>query len=181
MPESPAQPEPEGARLLQGPGFPGDDGSADPAVTAALRSYAAGDLPYAAALAALIGSRLLVPVVAVLGEVEVDEAGLAHDKTSDMATVLLRGADGRQALLAFTSMASMQAWQADARPVPVTARDAARAAVQDGAEAMVVDLAGPVQVVIEGPDLMAVAQGWQLARLGDDPTGAAAWIRPGAE
>ena len=47
-------------------------------------------------------TRLLVPVVAILGEVEHDEQGLAHDKTSDMAAVLMTGRDGRKALLAFT-------------------------------------------------------------------------------
>lgn len=178
MPEQSTSPEPEGARLLAGPGFPGDTGGADPAVTAALTAYGSGQGSYAAGLVALSQSRLLVPVVAVLGEVEYDEHGLAHDKTSDMATVLLTGADGRTALLAFTSMASLQAWQPDARPVPVTARDAARAAVQDGADAIVVDLAGPVRFVIEGQELRAVAEGGRLVLLED---GSAAWIRPGQE
>ena len=41
-------------------------------------------------------------MTAVVGEVELDEQGLAHDKTSDMATVLMQGRDGRMALLAFT-------------------------------------------------------------------------------
>ena len=53
-------------------------------------------------------ARLLVPVVAVAGEVEVDEQGLAHDKSSDMATVLLTGRDGRTALLAFTGTESLR-------------------------------------------------------------------------
>ena len=42
-------------------------------------------------------------MVALLGEVEHDEQGLAHDKTSDMAAVLMQGRDGRTALLAFTA------------------------------------------------------------------------------
>ena len=62
---------------------------------------------YGDALLALQDARLLVPVVAVLGEVEVDERGLAHDKTSDMAAVLMTGADGRRALLAFTGSDSL--------------------------------------------------------------------------
>ena len=116
------------------------------------------------ALAAVRESRLLVPVVAVLGEVEVDERGLAHDKTSDMATVLLQGADGRMALLAFSGMPALQAWDAEARPVPVTARTAAQAALQDGAAAIVVDVAGPATFVVEGQDLEGLAQGWTLAQ-----------------
>ena len=162
------------AKRLQAPAFPDDDGTAATAVDSALAAYAADRAAYPLVLGALIESRLLVPVVAVLGEVEYDEQGLAHDKTSDMATVLLTGADGRQALLAFTSMATMAAWRPDARPVPVPARDAARAAVQEEAAAVVVDIAGPITVVIEGEDLHAMANGWRLSRVGDQ----SAWIAP---
>ena len=71
-----------------------------------------------------------------------------HDKSSDMATVLMRGADGRLALLAFTGLDSLQRWDPDARPVPVPARTAALAAMQDGAEALLIDLAGPVRYLV---------------------------------
>ena len=98
--------DPVTERHIPDPGFAGDDGSADPALAAALTAYAA-DRDAVPVLRALTGARLLVPVVAVLGEVEVDQNGLAHDKTSDMATVLLTGADGRQALLAFSSLATL--------------------------------------------------------------------------
>jgi hypothetical protein len=114
--------------------------------------------------------------VAVLGEVEVDPddpAGLARDKTSDMATVLMRGPGGRTALLAFTSMSSMQAWRADARPVPVAVPDAAEAARHDGADTLLVDVAGPVRFVVQDDDLAALAEGYRLADLG----GRLAWTK----
>ena len=101
-------------------------------------------------------------MVAVLGEVEVDEAGLAHDKTSDMATALLTGRDGRQALLAFTGLDTLRAWRPDARPVPVAAPLAARSALQEGAAALVVDVAGPTTYAVEGPLLEGLARGWTL-------------------
>lgn len=160
-------------RQLMGPGFPGDDGGSDPTVSAALASYSSNPANAPQALAALAGARLLVPVVAVLGEL--DEHG--GDKSSDMATVLLTGADGRQALLAFTSTATLAAWNPDGRPVPVVARDAARAAIQDGAAAIVVDVAGPVPFVIEGAALENIARGWTLASVGDG----LAWIGPASE
>jgi hypothetical protein len=166
----------EGARIPD-PGFAGDDGAADPALAAALASYARGATPYVEVLAALQDARLLVPVVAVLGEVEVDERGLAHDKSSDMAAVLITRPDGRRGLLAFTGTGPMQAWDPEARPVPVAARLAAQAAVQDGAEALVVDLAGPVRVAVQGEDLRALASGWRLTRIGDR----SGWIRPAGE
>ena len=118
---------------------------------------------------------LLVPVVAVLGEVEVDEAGLAHDKSSDMAAVLITGSEGSLGLLAFTGLDALRAWDPQARPVPVPARVAAASAVQEGATALVVDVAGPAMLAIEGDDLAAVASGWTLARVGEQT----AWIKPG--
>ncbi|WP_395658688.1 SseB family protein [Nocardioides sp.] len=169
--------EPGEDRVIPDPGFADDDGSAPGGVVDALAGWAAGTTSYVEALAALQRSRVLVPVVAVLGEVEVDEAGLAREKTSDMATVLLRGADGRLALLAFTGTGPLRAWNPDGRPVPVATALAARSAIQDGAAALVVDVAGPVRFVVEGDDLVRLAEGWTLARLGER----SAWIRPDEE
>ncbi len=166
----------EGSRIPD-PGFAGDDGSADPTLATALAAYDAGSADRAQVLAALTRARLLVPVVALLGEVEHDDHGLAHEKTSDMAAVLITRPDGRRGLLAFTGTATMRAWDADARPVPVSAATAALAAVQQEADALVVDLAGPVRFAVEGDDLRGLAAGWQLARVGDR----SAWIRPASE
>jgi hypothetical protein len=175
--------EPEGAapsRVIPDPGFAGDDGSADPAVTAALASYgaeadgnAAADR-YAETLAVVQDSRVLVPVVAVLGEVEVDENGLAHDKTSDMATVLITGRDGRKALLAFTSTRALQAWNPEGRPVPVPVSQAAASALQDGADALLLDVAGPVLFAVEADDLRSLAAGHRLRPV----EGGWGWTRP---
>jgi hypothetical protein len=164
-------------RTIPDPGFAGDRGEPGAALSAALAAYAAGTGSQVDALAAVRTSRLLVPVVAVLGEVEFDDQGLAHDKTSDMATVLLQGADGRMALLAFSGTPALQAWDPQARPVPVTARTAAQAALQDGAAAIVVDVAGPAAFVVEGEDLEGLARGWTLARVG----GRSAWVSPGEQ
>jgi hypothetical protein len=165
-------------RRIPDPGFAGDTGAADPALTAALTAYAGspGDPGrHLDVFVALQSARLLVPVVAVLGDVEVDGAGLAREKTSDMATVLLTGRDGRQALLAFSGLATLSAWRTDARPVPVTAADAARSALQEGAAALVLDVAGPTSYAVEGDLLEGLARGWALTRVGDG----AAWVTPG--
>jgi hypothetical protein len=153
-----------GSRRIPDPGFAGDDGSADAGLRAALAAYATDQARQVDVLLALPSARLLVPVVAVLGEAEVDEAGLAHDKTSDMATALLTGRDGRQALLAFTGLDTLAAWRSDARPVPVTTALAARSALQEGAAALVIDVAGPTTYAVEGEVLDALARGWTLAR-----------------
>jgi hypothetical protein len=161
-------------RLLQGSEYPDDTGEATPVLAAALAGYADDETRYPDVLAALGASRLLVPVVAVLGEVEVDDDGLARDKSSDMATVLLRGADGRTALLAFSSAETLAAWNPEGRPVPVPTRTAALSALQEGAEALLIDVAGPVTVAVEGEDLSALAAGWRLARLGER----VGWVAP---
>jgi hypothetical protein len=163
-------------RDLLAPSFPGDTGEADAPLTAALTALARRQATSTDVLEALTTSRLIVPVIAVLGEMELDEHGRAHDKSADMATVLLTGADGRKALLAFTGLETLKAWQADARPVPVAAADAAKAAIQDHADAIVIDVAGPVPFAVEGDDLMALGSGWRLARVGEQ----SAWIRPAA-
>jgi hypothetical protein len=160
-----------GVRTIPDPGFAGDDGSADEVVRAALDEVAHG-APLAAAVAALCGARVLVPVVAVpseetgTGEPSTGEPSTG-EKNTDMAAVLMTGRDGRQALLAFSSVDSLRAWNPRARPVPVTTRHAAQAALSEGADALVVDVAGPVQVPIEGAVLRRVADGHRLVRLED--------------
>ena len=168
-------------RSLPDPGFAGDDGAVDERLAAALAAYE-GDRTgqRTAVLAVLQHCRLLVPVVAVLGEVEHDEEGRAREKTSDMATVLMRNRDGRSGLLAFTGLASLHRWRPDARPVPVRAPDAARAAVQEGADALVLDVAGPVVFAVEDESLRALADGFVLQEVAGRP----AWVKvepsPGA-
>jgi len=165
-------------RSIPDPGFAGDDGSVPPQVADALAAYDRDpDGAHHEALAVLQHARLLVPVVAVLGEVEHDDHGLAHDKTSDMATVLMQGRDGRMALLAFTGTEPMRRWNPEGRPVPVAVPDAARAAVHDGADALLVDVAGPVMFVVEGEDLRALADGYTLAGLAGRHT----WVKQGGD
>lgn len=155
-------------RRLAFTGFDDDDGSADPVLAGALAS---GD--HGAILAALTKARLLVPVVAMLGEVEYDERGLAHDKTSDMAVALLQGKDGRNALLAFTSTESLARWSPEARPMPAESRLVATAAIQEGAAAIVLDVAGPAPGVLEEEDVQRLAAGLQVVRLEDGGFG---WV-----
>lgn len=161
-------------RNLPDPRFAGDDGAAEPGLAAALAAYGADpDRLHHETLAVLQHARLLVPVIAVLGEVGFDEQERERDKTSDMAAVLMRGQDGRLALLTFTSTASMNAWNPQARPVPVPVAQAARAALDDDAAALVVDVAGPVLFVVEEDDLRSLAEGYTLVQL----NGRLAWVR----
>ncbi len=154
---------PWAGRTLTGTGFDDDTGLADPALRAAL----AEPSDEVALVAAVARARLVVPVVAVAGEVD-DSDGPAKDVTSDMAAVTLVAPDGRRALPAFTSLAALASWDASARPVPVTAQRAALAAVQEGCDVIVLDLAGASHAL--RPSMvwaLAMARDWLPAHADD--------------
>ena len=144
--------------------FRHDHGRADPRVTEALAAYQAGKGSEQAALAALAGARLLVPVVAVLA----DGSAAEGDKNSEMVLPTLIGNDGRPAVLAFTGVESLARWRRDARPVPAEAARVWRAAVTDGC-AVVIDVAGPVPFAVEGARLAALAAGQPVPPAYEDP------------
>ncbi|MGV9452696.1 SseB family protein [Streptomyces sp. NPDC003635] len=148
--------------------FSDDDGSADPRLSAALAAWAEDRSAQAPVLRALKDARLLVPVVAVLGEVEEDENGLRREKTSDMAVPTLRAGE-RKALPAFTSTDSLARWDAAARPVAVRLNQALEAAAHEKADTVVLDLAGPVPFELTGPALLALAEGRTTADPLADP------------
>jgi hypothetical protein len=152
------------------PQFPGDDGSADPRLCEALAGYAAGRVGAHVVLRRLRGTRLLVPIVAVLTEEEeTPPGGLRREKSSDMALPTLIGEDGRRGVLGFTCAETMRAWRADARPVAVAAGDACRAALDEGADALVVDVAGPVPFAVDGLRLHLLAEGRPVPPPHEDP------------
>ncbi|NYI94866.1 hypothetical protein HNR12_001143 [Streptomonospora nanhaiensis] len=149
--------------------FRDDDGSADPELASRLAAYSQGEAGDRQVLAALGASRLLVPVVAVAGEVERDAAGRTREKTSDIALPLMIGKDGRRGVLAFTSVAAARAWREDARPVPVTAVEACQAALEEDADAVVVDVAGPVTYAVQGRFLTTLAEHGTVPAPKEDP------------
>ena len=150
--------------------FASDDGSADPRLTAVLAAYAAetgsvGEpVVLADVVAALAPTRVLVPVLAALDALAVHEGdehegGPAVEKESSAGIVALRTRDGRTALPVFSSVAAMAAWHQDARPVPTDVPRAARSALGEGWEVVVLDPGGPVTVVIPRPAVVALALG----------------------
>jgi SseB protein N-terminal domain len=163
-----------------------DRGEADLAVAAALDAYAAGAGAERAVLTALAVSRLLVPVVAVLAdtgvaETESAETGSAktygadprqaapgRERASEMAIPSLVGQDGRLAMVAFTCSDSVRRWRPAARPVPVPATAVFQAAVAE-ASAVVIDVAGPVALTIEGTRLAVLAAGGEVPDMYQDP------------
>ncbi len=85
-----------------------------------------------------------------------------------MALPTLIGDDGRTAVLAFTGLAALLAWRPDARPVPVPAGQVWRAAAGT-AEAVVIDVAGPVPLAVDGARLATLAAGRPVPLPDQDP------------
>ena len=156
------------SKRISEPAFAGDDGSPDPRLAAAATDYGEdrGRLPEV--LSALHSARVLAPVVATPGEVGVDTAGLHVDKTSDIALPLLLDGDGRRAVPIFSGVEAMGRWDPAARPVPVQGPRAAAVALAEGAEALVLDIAGPSTVTLGEPELRALVEGRGTVAAYDD-------------
>ena len=148
---------PWAGRTLTPSPFAGDDGGADERLLAALADRDATGPE--AVVAALAGTRVFVPVVAVsAGEEASPVTGLATDAGADMAVVTLTAPDGRRALPVFTSTAALAAWDAAARPVPAEVERAALSAVDEGCALLVVDPAADRPLVVARPAVEALAQ-----------------------
>ena len=132
-------------------------------------------------------SRLLVPIVAAVADAAAQHqdaaasgpaaareaagqevAAAGGEKASEMSIPTLIGHDGRPAVPAFTCLDSLRRWRQDARPVPTEAADVWAAAVADGC-AVVVDVAGPVPLAIDGARLAALASGGPVPSPAQDP------------
>ncbi|USQ75027.1 SseB family protein [Ornithinimicrobium cryptoxanthini] len=168
---------PWAGRQLTSTGFDGDTGDADAVLIEALRrrgaeATAADDVRLVELVTA---ARLLVPVVAVAGEMT-EVNGLVSDATSDMAAVTLVAPDGQRALPAFTSLAALGQWDASARPVPVSAQRAAQAAVQEGCHVIVLDPGLPTAGTLRGSMVWALAMGRDWLPAHQDPQ-----VRAGVE
>jgi hypothetical protein len=143
--------------------FAGDAGEPDPGVRTLLAA-ATDHEGYLTAVAALCAARFLLPVVAI-GDDGGD--GPDPDRHAELSAAMLATADGRTALPAFTGLDALRAWRADARPVPCRLDELAVSAVDQGCVAVLVDLAGPSPLVIEGELLAELARGRRLVRLDD--------------
>jgi len=144
---------PWAGRELSPSGFEGDTGAADPVLLAAL-AVSGDDL---ALMRAVEAGRFVVPVVAE--PTEVDGTGKhAVEEQVDMAAVTLVAPDGQRALPVFSGTDALAAWDPTARPVPVSPARAGQAAVSEGCDVIVIDLAGPATRALRPSMVWALAQ-----------------------
>jgi hypothetical protein len=154
--------------------FAGDDGSADPAVLAAIAAVADGG-SQAAVLDAVRGARLLIPLVAHAGDLGATADGRLVDKTQELSIVTVAGPDGRNVMPVFTSVAAMQAWDRAARPIPIESRRVAMAAASEGTELVVLDPTSPSEFVLRRPAVWALGQDVPWVPCFEDPAVAQAF------
>lgn len=138
--------------------FDQDDGTADAAYTEALSALIDGTGGETDVVRALATARVFVPIVAQLAEEEAGAHGLSADKQADMALVTVQAPDGRRALPVFSSIAALEAWHLEARPVAVYAARAALSAVAEKAELLVVDPGAELTFVVRRPGMWALAK-----------------------
>jgi hypothetical protein len=150
--------------------FDADDGAANPRVAAALAAFASGTGSEHAVLTSLAGVRLLVPVVAAEAQ-DVGHrapAGAGAERSSEMSIPTLVGHDGRAAVPAFTCLDALVSWRPGARPVPMDAGSVWQGAAAESC-AVVLDIAGPVPLAIDGARLAALASGQAVPLPHQDP------------
>ena len=125
---------------------------------ATIRRFRAGEAGEADVVDALRDSRLLIPLVAVAGELGTNDHGHAIDKSQELSIVTVMGPDGRSVLPAFTSVAAMTAWNPTARPVPATALRVALAAASENTDLVVLDPTSVTEFALRRPALWALVQ-----------------------
>ena len=154
-------------RELEENRFAGDDGSAPKEFVNAISGFRSGDLGQADVVDAVRVSRLLVPLLAQLGESEIGANGLKVDKSAELSIVTVKSPDEQDALVVFSSVAAMQRWNPSARPVPTDAIRVCLAAASQLSTRVVIDPGSETEFVIRRPAIARIAQSldWQPAEL----------------
>jgi hypothetical protein len=139
----------------------GDDGHPDPRLAAALEAWVGEVSPAhrAEVLAALSGARVFLALAArSTGTERSPTTGLVQERGAEMALLSVVASSGARALPAFTDGHVVQRWRPEARPVPVPGPQACATAIDDGADALLLDPTGAALAVTR-TELAALAGG----------------------
>ena len=136
-----------------------DDGSANPRLIELIHALHAGEARSDSVLDELRNSRVLIPLLANLGESGVGAHGQTVDKSADLSIVTVETPDSQSGLPVFSSVEAMQRWNPKARPVPTAAVKAALAAASEGNTRMILDPMAETEYVLRRPAIAALAQG----------------------
>ena len=150
--------QPWAGRQFDENAFEADDGSAQSQLIAALAAFRSGAAGAEAVVDALRDARLLVPLMAELGDSGTTGDGLLVDKSQELSLVTVEGPDGRTVQPVFSSVDAMRRWNPQARPVPVEGMRVALAAASEGTELVVLDPTSDTEFVVRRPALWAMAR-----------------------
>ena len=145
-------------RAFEPNAFAGDDGKADAGLIAAIENLHAGTGSVVGVVDAFRKARVLIPLLANLGEAGEGAHGQTVDKSADLSIVTVETPDKQNGLPVFSSVATMQAWNKDARPVPHSAVKAALAAASEGNTRIILDPGSATEFVIRRPAFEAIAK-----------------------
>lgn len=145
-------------RELHENNFANDDGSADVTLIETITKFQSGEAKNEDVVAAFSKARLLIPLLADLGESEIGEHGHKVDKSAELSIVTVGTPDDQNGLPVFSSVAAMQRWNTSARPVPSDATRVAIAAASEGNTRIILDAEGPTEFAIRRPAIAAIAQ-----------------------
>ena len=138
--------------------FAGDDGSAPAALISAITKFHSGEALAEDVVDAIRESRLLIPLMADLGESEIGSHGQKVDKSAELSIVTVATPDDQNGLPVFSSVAAMQKWNPIARPVPADARRVALAAAAEGNTRIILDPENETEFAVRRPAIAAIAQ-----------------------
>lgn len=151
----------DGRTFEQNP-WSNDDGTCPPKLALILRQISEGLATVEALVAGLHGNRLLVPLLAELGDSGLGAHGQVVDKSAELSIVAVSTPDGATAIPSFTDVSAMRRWNPTARPVPVSVDKLAVAAVGEGHTRVIVN-PGSESIALRRTQLKALAlgEGWQ--------------------
>ena len=159
---------PWAGRAFEANPFSDDDGSARPELIQAITDFQIST-DAAGVFAEFAKSRVLIPLIASLGESGEGSHGQTVDKSADLAVINVQTPDGQTGLPVFSSVAAMSKWNPVARPVPSDAPRVALAAASEGNTRIILDPGSETEFVFrrDAIESLAKQEAWQSPHLNE--------------
>ena len=138
--------------------FADDDGKAPAELIEVIKKFRAGQVGAEDVVDQIRVSRLLVPLLANLGESEEGAHGHKVDKSAELSIVTVKSPDDQDSLVVFSSVESMTLWNKESRPVPTDAIRVSLAAASQMSTRVVLDPGSESEFVIRRPAIAKIAQ-----------------------
>ena len=138
--------------------FADDDGKAPAKLVEAIKKFRAEEVGAEVVVDQIRVSRLLVPLLANLGESEEGAHGHKVDKSAELSIVTVKSPDDQDSLVVFSSVECMNRWNRESRPVPTDAIRVSLAAASQMSTRIVLDPGSETEFVVRRPAIARIAQ-----------------------